>query len=122
MENHEKVCQLLIKNINQLNESIKHSPYVNLFTTHLTRCDNHTEDGDFVNFLQNVLNTFHHFADECFEYSKCNEQSEETCEISHSLKVSNFYITHEVISACVKVPPTEAYECIRIMDEVFTSH
>lgn len=120
MKNHEKVCQLLIKNINQLNESIKHSPYVNLFTTHLTHCD--TKDNDFVNFLQDVLNTFYHFANECFEYNKSNEHSEETCEIFHSLKVSNFYITHEVISACMIVPPTEAYECIRRMDEVFTSN
>lgn len=122
MENHQKVYQLLIKNINQLNESIKHSPYVNLFTTHFTHFDNYTEDKDFVNFLQDVLNTFQHFADECFEYSKCNEHSEETCKISHSLNVSSFYITYEIISACMKVPPTEAYDCIRRMDEVFTSN
>lgn len=55
--------------------------------------------------------------DQCLEYN--NEYNEVTCKIPHSLKVSNFYITHEVISACMRVPATEAYECIKKMNELF---
>lgn len=116
MENQEKVYQSLIKNINQLDGSIKHSPYADLFTNCLTHLNNYTEN-DPVHFLQDVLNTFHHFSDQCLEYN--NEYNEITCKIPHSLKVSNFYITHEIISACMRVPATEAYECIKKMNELF---
>ncbi|KOC62121.1 hypothetical protein WH47_05213 [Habropoda laboriosa] len=116
IENYDNIYQSLIKNINQLEGSIKHSPYEHLFTSCFTHLNSHTED-DSVHLLQNILNIFHHFSDQCLKFN--NEYSEETCKIPHSTKVSNFYITYEVISACMKVPATGAYECIRRMNELF---
>lgn len=118
MENYEQVYQALIKNINQLDGSIRHSPYADLFTTCITHLNDQTEN-DSANFLQDVLNTLDHFSDQCFEYNKYNKYSEATYKIPHSLKVSNCYMTYEIISACLKVPATEAYECIRRMNDLF---
>ncbi|OAD59243.1 hypothetical protein WN48_09509 [Eufriesea mexicana] len=117
IENHDKIYQLLIKNINELDSSIRHSPYAHLFTTYLAHLDNHTKD-DPEYLLQDVLNISHHFSNQCLE---SNEYSEEICKISHSLKVSNFYKNYEVISTCMKIPATEAYTCINKMNELFVS-
>ncbi|XP_076758727.1 uncharacterized protein LOC143428036 [Xylocopa sonorina] len=116
--NYEQIYQSLIRNIKKLDESIKYSPYAHLFTSCLSHLNDNTAD-DPINILQDVLNTFNHFSDKCLKIR--NEYDEKIQKISHSPKVSNFYITHEVISACMKVPAKEAHECINRMNELFLS-
>lgn len=115
-EDKEHVYKSVIKNINQLNESIKHSPYANLFENYFTYLYNRTGD-DYLQHLQDILNFCYNFSDQCLEYNhECNE---ETRSIPHSTKVSHFHVTYEVISTCLKVPAKEAYDCLRRMNELF---
>ncbi|XP_034193492.2 uncharacterized protein LOC117610343 [Osmia lignaria lignaria] len=115
-EDKEHVYKSVIKNINQLNESIKHSPYANLFENYFTHLYNHTGN-DYLQHLQDILNFCYSFSDQCLEYNhKCNQ---ETRNIPHSTKVSHFHVTYEVISTCLKVPAKEAYDCLRRMNELF---
>nr|XP_012146860.1 PREDICTED: uncharacterized protein LOC100877178 [Megachile rotundata] len=119
LEDKEHIYKSIVKNVDQLNESIKHSPYADLFKDYFTCLCNHTGD-DYLQYLQDVLNFFQHFSDQCLEYNhKCNE---ETTSIPHSIKVSHFYVTYEVISACLKVPATEACDCITRLNELLASN
>ncbi|XP_076631891.1 uncharacterized protein LOC143347003 [Colletes latitarsis] len=119
MKNEEQIYQLLITNFNQLDSSIKYTSYADLFTTCLTHLNNDTQHVS-LHSLQNVLNIFYHFCDQCFKFSY--EYGENTRKIPHSPKMSNSYATYELISACMKVPTTEAYECIRRMNDLFVSN
>ncbi|XP_053977601.1 uncharacterized protein LOC128875762 [Hylaeus volcanicus] len=113
MKEEKIVCQSLINNFNQLSGSIKHSPYAHLFITY-NNMQHKSEH------LQNVLNILYAFCDECVKLNY--ECSRNTQRIPRSPKISNFYKTYEVISTCMKVPATEAYECIRRMNELFASN
>ncbi|XP_076240748.1 uncharacterized protein LOC143183168 [Calliopsis andreniformis] len=118
MKNQETVYRYLIENINEFNESIRHSPYAQLFATCLTSLNNNRQP-DITSRLQNALNILYHFCDQCLELN-C-EYSEEIPKIPHSPKISKFYITHEIISTFIKVQITEAYECVRRLNELFVS-
>ncbi|XP_076174452.1 uncharacterized protein LOC143150221 isoform X2 [Ptiloglossa arizonensis] len=83
IEHEEKVYQLLIKNFNQLDNSIKYSPYAPLFSTCLIRLSNITQS-ESENLLQDILNILDDFCDQCLDFNY--EYSEDTSRIPHSPK------------------------------------
>ena len=116
MQDQEKVYQSLIKNIRQLDGSIKHTRYARLFTTCLASLNNDTQR-DSAHLLQDALNSLHCFSEQCLESNY--EHDEETPKTCLSKKISNFYVKQEVISACMRVSATEAHECVRRLNELF---
>lgn len=118
MNDHETIHRSLIENINQLNGSINHSPYVHLFDACLTSVNN-TAQQHSTNGLQEVVNILYHFCNQCLELN-CG-YSEGIPMIPHSPKITNFYVTHEIISACIKIQVAEAHECLRRLNKLFVS-
>ena len=118
MQDQMKVYQSLIKNIRQLDGSIKHTPYAHLFTTCLASLNNDTQR-DFAHLLQDALNSLYCFSEQCLQSNY--EYDEETPKTSFSKEISNFYVNQEIISACMRVSATEANECVRRLNELFVS-
>ncbi|XP_076678051.1 uncharacterized protein LOC143374082 [Andrena cerasifolii] len=118
MQDQEKVYQSLIKNIRQLDGSVKHTPYAHLFTTCLASLNNDTQQ-DSAQLLQDALNSLYCFSEQCLESNY--EYDEQTPKRFFSQKISNLYVNQEVISACIRVSATEAHDCVRRLNELFVS-
>nr|XP_031842784.1 uncharacterized protein LOC116431462 [Nomia melanderi] len=120
MKDPGKVYESLIKRYQQLEGSIRQSRYADLYDSCFINVNNDAGN-DTTSLLEDTLNNFDHFSDRCLElnYDSNEKLAAAAAAAPRTRKISNFYVTHEVISACMKVPAAEAYECMKRMDELF---
>ncbi|XP_076650874.1 uncharacterized protein LOC143357985 [Halictus rubicundus] len=119
-QNRRKVYESLMKKLRQLERIICQTHYADLYNSCFTNLDRVTQD-DYNNSME-LVNNCSRFSDQCLNFEwDYNDMYKELPMRSHDPKISNFYVTHEIISACMKVPATEAYECIKRMNELFVS-
>ncbi|XP_033321017.2 uncharacterized protein LOC117217479 [Megalopta genalis] len=114
-----KVYESLIEKLRQLERSIYQTRYANLYDSCFTNSNKDMQDDS--NNLKELFNNCKRFCNLCFESYDPNQNQAKSRLVFHNQKISNFYVIHEIISACMKVPATEAYECIKRMNELFVS-
>lgn len=118
LNNYDAIYDCLIKNMNVLSESVRHSPYNYLFTECLVLSyENRTEEQT-MRLLGHKLSTLDQFSDQC--HSLGVEPTREPGRVA-SRKMTNFFVAYQVISACLCVPATDSDQCINKLNEIFAA-
>ncbi|XP_014613854.1 PREDICTED: uncharacterized protein LOC106792163 isoform X1 [Polistes canadensis] len=126
------VYKSVIENIRSLDENIKRrcSQSYSLSFTTLFVCINNSDDSNnddknntsttiSETQMREFLNNLELFTNQCIEFGESNDQ--DSCQTVPSTNISRYRLIYLFISACVEVPASKAYECIDIMNNLFTS-
>ncbi|XP_017889504.1 uncharacterized protein LOC108630624 [Ceratina calcarata] len=115
---YDTIYDNLILNMNLLNESVKYSSYDWFFAECLlVSTENRTEDQT-TRLLGHKLATLEQFGDQCHDsgiepYIESDRPTPR--------KMINFYVAHEVISACLNVSAIDSNQCLEKLNMIFST-
>ncbi|KAG7200541.1 hypothetical protein KM043_001102 [Ampulex compressa] len=113
LKDTEVIYRSTIRNVRSLEESVRSTRYKSLFTDVLARAFR-IVDQDYS--IQELLMVLQDFSGQCLELS--HELPEEDSG-APTRRISSFYASHQFISACMRMPAVDAYECIGRLDALF---